>query len=123
MCIGMTASMRFGVAPTPSSSAMPADLRAQRPSIDEKLVTPERTNSNIPAAFLTFLFARLHADAEPKAKKQEISVRRIRSVQCQAAQKCSFPVDVVSCPGRTPLHPIESPGWVNFRTPAATSQW
>jgi hypothetical protein len=74
MCVAMTASVRFRVAPTPPSSAIHADRRAERPSINEKLVAPERTKSNIPAAFLTFLFTRLHADAEPKAKKQEISL-------------------------------------------------
>ena len=74
MCVAMTASVRFRVTPTPPSSAIHADRRAERPSINEKLVAPERTKSNIPAAFLTFLFTRLHADAEPKAKKQEISL-------------------------------------------------
>ena len=91
--------------------------------MNEELVAPERTKSNIPAAFLTFLFARLHADAEPKAKKQEISVCKLFGLAPSRRGSVSFPVEVVSCLRGAPIaSDQEFPDWVNFCTPAATSQ-
>jgi len=99
MCVGTTtASARFRVAMTLPSSAMHADRQAETASANKKLVTPERTKSNIPAAFLTFLFARLHVDAKLKAKGTQY--RNIHSFRHRAKSGAKVLVrgKVVSCP-------------------------
>ena len=124
MSVGTTIrSTRFRAATVQPSSAMYAERRADTASANKKLITPERTKSDVPVAFLTFLFARLHVDDMPKTEGTQLAIFVLLAIWPSPPQERAFAGRSGRAHTEATMHPVHSfPGWANFRIPPAIPQ-
>lgn len=109
MSVGTTiGSTRFRAATMQPSSAMYAEHPADTASANKKLITP-RTKSDIPVAFLTFLFARLHVDDMLKTEGTQFAMFVLLAIWPSPPRERTFARRSGRAHTEATTHPVHSP--------------